>query len=112
MTAPDIALAPEPHEDVDIVLLTVPVLARLRSEAPDEEAAVVDVTRRLAGVRGLYDEAFVERREDDGSFWVVARFVTVSVDVHTAVVGVHETLKAAGVAADEVWARDVLSGSD
>jgi hypothetical protein len=33
----------------------------------------------------------------------VARFVTVSVDAHTAVVGVHETLTTEGVAPDEVW---------
>ena len=88
----------------DVVLRTVPVLARLRSHAPDERAAVADVTARLEPVRGLYDEVLVERQEDDGSFFVVGRFVTVSVDVHTAVVGVAETLAGAGVPVDEVWA--------
>jgi hypothetical protein len=87
------------------VLQTVPVLVRLHSAALDDRAAVADVTARLAPVRGLYDEVLVERREDDGSCWVVARFVTVSVDVHTAVVGVHETLTDAGVPVDEVWAQ-------
>ena len=49
----------------------------------------------------------LERREDDGSFWVVARFVTVSVDAHSAVVGVDDTLRSADVPADEVWATDL-----
>ena len=86
------------------VLQTVPVLVRLRSTAPDARAAVADATARLAPVRGLYDEVLVERQEEDGSFFVVGRFVTVSVDVHTAVVGVAETLAGAGIAVDEVWA--------
>lgn len=88
----------------EVVLQTVPVLVRLRSHAPDERAAVADVTARLEPVRGLYDEVLVERQEDDGSFFVVGRFVTVSVDVHTAVVGVAETLTGAGIPVDEVWA--------
>jgi hypothetical protein len=88
----------------EVVLQTVPVLVRLRSDAADERAAVADVTARLEPVRGLYDEVLVERQEDDGSFFVVGRFVTVSVDVHTAVVGVTETLAGAGVPVDEVWA--------
>lgn len=93
----------------EVALPTVPVLARVRSEAPNETAALADVTRRLAPTRGLFDQVQVERREDDGSFWVVARFVTVSVDVHTAVVGVHDTLQRAGVDVDEVWAEPALS---
>ncbi len=88
----------------EVVLVTVPVLVRMRSHAPDERAAVADVTARLAPVRDLHGEVLVERREDDGSFFVVGRFVTVSVDVHTAVVGVADTLTAAGIAVDEVWA--------
>lgn len=88
----------------EVVLQTVPVLVRLRSHAPDEGAAVADVTARLAPLRGLYDEVLVERQEDDGSFFVVGRFVTVSVDVHTAVVGVTDTLAEAGIPVDEVWA--------
>lgn len=87
----------------EVALPTVPVLARVRSTAPHETSALADVTRRLAPTRGLFDQVRVERREDDGSFWVVARFVTVSVDVHTAVVGVHDTLRRAGVDVDEVW---------
>ena len=100
----DTEAAPDTADDVDVVLETVLVLARLRSDAPDEEAAVEDVRRRLDPVRGLFDDVIVERREEDGYFWVVARFVTVSTDVHTAVVGVHETLGQARIVADEVWA--------
>lgn len=103
---PDLAVAPELDETMpaEVALPTVPVLARFRSVAPDERAAVAEVTERLQPVRGMFDEVVVERREDDGSFWVVGRFVTVSVDAHTAVLGVHETLTSAGVVADEVWA--------
>lgn len=101
---PDIADAPESVDEVDVVLETVEVLARFRSDASDEDAAVLDVRRRLDGVRGLFDDIVVERREDDGYFWVLARFVTVSTDVPAAVRGVHDTLVEAKVVADEVWA--------
>lgn len=101
---PEIADAPDSADEVDVVLETVEVLARFRSDAADEEAAVLDVRRRLDGVRGLFDDVVVERREDDGSFWVVARFVTVSTDVPAAVRGVHDTLSEAKVVTDEVWA--------
>ena len=90
--------------DVDVVLETVEVLARFRSDAPDEAAAIADVRRRLDGLRGLFDDIVVERREEDGYYWVVARFVTVSTDVPAAVGGVHDTLSEAAVVADEVWA--------
>ena len=107
-TPPALAIVPELDLDetlpAEVALPTFPVLARFRSEADEPTAAVADVVERLQPVRGLFDEAFVERREDDGSFWVVARFVTVSVDVHTAVVGVHDTLTSAGISPDEVWA--------
>lgn len=101
---PETGTAPGTADDVDVVLETVVVLARLRSDAADEAAAIADVRQRLDPVRGLFDDIVVERREDEGYFWVVARFVTVSTDVHTAVVGVTETLREAGVTADEVWA--------
>lgn len=106
MTTSPLNTAPELDETLpaEVTLPTVPVLARFRSDAGDAESAVADVVQRLEPVRGLFDEAVVERREDDDSFWVVARFVTVSVDVHTAVLGVHGTLTEAGVAPDEVWA--------
>jgi hypothetical protein len=89
----------------EVPLPTVPVLARFRSTAPDVAAAVTDVVGRIAPVREMYDDIVVERREDDGSFWVVARFVTVSVDTHTAVLGVHDTLLTEGLEVDEVWVQ-------
>ena len=39
------------------------------------------------------------------TFAILARIVTVSVDAHTAVTGVHEDLVAAGLTPDEVWAE-------
>lgn len=104
-TTPPLTAVPDLDQTLpaEVALPTFPVLARFRSGAGEPAAAVADVVGRLAPVRGLFDRAWVERREDDGSFWVVARFVTVSVDVHTAVVGVYETLTGAGQAPDEVW---------
>jgi hypothetical protein len=99
----DAALALDESAPVDVALPTFPVLARMRSAAADESAAVAEVTARLAPVAGLFHEVAVERREDDGSWWVVASFVTVSVDAHTAVLGVHESLSTAGIPVDEVW---------
>ncbi len=103
--AVDAALALDETAPVEVALPTFGVLARLRSGAPDEGGAVAEVTAQLAPVSGLFDEVAVERREDDGSWWVVASFVTVSVDAHTAVLGVHESLSTAGVPVDEVWVR-------
>jgi hypothetical protein len=103
--AVDAALALDEAAPVEVALPTFGVLARLRSTAADEPAAVAEVTGRLAPVAGLFDDVSVERREDDGSWWVVASFVTVSVDAHTAVLGVHDSLSAAGVPVDEVWVR-------
>jgi hypothetical protein len=101
--ADDAALALDESGPGEVALPTFPVLARLRSLAPDETAALADARGQLQPVAGMYDDVSVERREDDGSFWVVARFVTVSVDAHTAVLGVHESLAAAAVPVDEVW---------
>ena len=108
MTAVDPAVLLEVDETLpaEVSLPTFQVLARFRSDAADDDAAVQDVESRLGAVRDLYDEVLVERREEDGSFWVVARFVTVSVDAHTAVVGVHETLQGASITADESWVVD------
>ncbi|CAN5297006.1 hypothetical protein BH24ACT10_BH24ACT10_09280 [soil metagenome] len=101
--ADDAALALDESGPGEVALPTYPVLARFRSAAPDEAQALADARRQLAPVAGMYDDVEVERREDDGSFWVVARFVTVSVDAQTAVLGVHDSLAAAAVPVDEVW---------
>jgi len=97
----------EERAPVEVALPTFAVLARLHSTAADGPAAVADVIGQVAPSAGMYDDVVVERQEDDGSFWVVVRFVTVSVDVHTAVLGVHETLIGQGVAVDEVWALPI-----
>ena len=89
--------------DGGVVLPTFRVLARFRSTASDERAAVAEVTDRLDPVRGMYDEVYLERTEDDGTLLVLASFVTVAVEAHEAVVAVHDTLREAGVALDEAW---------
>lgn len=68
------------------------------------EDAEQDVRARLTAARGLYDDVAVERQEPDGTWLLQARFVVVSIDAATAVLGVSETLGFAGVSADEVWA--------
>ena len=102
--ATEAALALEETAPVEVALPTFAVLARLRSTAADGPAAVADVIGQVARAAGLYEDVVVERQEDDGSFCVVVRFVTVSVDAHTAVLGVHETLTREGIAVEEVWA--------
>ena len=39
----------------------------------------------------------------------MVRFVLVSVDGHTAVLGLDETLRAAGLSPDEVWAGNQVT---
>ena len=89
----------------EALLPTYTVLARLRSTAAEREQAVEEVTRRLSGQRGLFDEVVVERQEPDGSWMVLARFVVVSVEASTAVRGVYDELVSSGVPVDEVWAE-------
>ena len=89
--------------DDDPVLPTFAVLARFATTAGGPEAAVRDVVGRLTAAAEPFHEVTVER-QDGNVVLVVARFVLVSVDAHTAVTGLHETLTAAGVAPDEVWA--------
>ena len=94
--------------DGDVALPTYEVLARFRSSATSESDAVAEVTRRLTEQHEPFHEITVERQEEDGTWMVVVRFVLVSVDAHTAVVGLDETLRSAGVAPDEVWADHQL----
>lgn len=90
---------------LDIALPTYAILARFRETAAGPEEAEAALVRRLTDAGEKYDEVAIERRDDDGTFLVVARIVTVSVDAHTAVAGVHDDLHAAGLAPDEVWAE-------
>jgi hypothetical protein len=92
--------APDPG---DPVLPTYAVLARFCETAPTGEEAVHAVVTRLAGHQEPFHEVVVERQEGASRWMVVARFVVVSVDGHTAVGGVSETLSQAGLDPDEVW---------
>ena len=58
--AVDAALALDETAPVEVALPTFPVLARLRSTAADEGAAIADVTAQLEPVAGLFDEVAVE----------------------------------------------------
>ena len=89
--------------DGEVALPTFVVLARFAEAAGTAEQAEASVRSRLAAARGLFDDVRVERREDDGTWLLEVRFVVVSLDGHTAVEGVSETLTSAGLAPDEVW---------
>ena len=90
---------------LDVALPTFAILARFRESAATEDSAVDAVTQRLLDAGQRADHVVIERQDDDGSWLVMARFVTVSVDAHTAVAGVHEDLHGAGLTPDEVWAE-------
>lgn len=98
-----------PADTDEISLPSFSVLARYAVQAPDEAAATAALGERLAEQRGLWNDLLVERREPDGTWLVLARFVVVSLDAHTAVSGVHDTLVQAGVTPDEVWAAADLA---
>lgn len=85
------------------------VLARFRRAAESSEQAEAAVRADLEAVHGLFDDAVVEPREPDGRWAVDVRFVVASVDHERAVDGVHETLRAAGLAPDEVWVAEELA---
>lgn len=93
----------------DVALPTYAILARFKIMASEEREAVDLVTARLTAAEQPFHEVTVERREGDGAWMVVVRFVLVSVDGHTAVGGLDETLRAADLAPDEVWADQRLS---
>lgn len=85
------------------------VLARFRRDAESPEQAEAAVRSDLEAVRGLFDDAVVEPREPDGRWAVDVRFVVASIDHERAVDGVHETLRGAGLAPDEVWVAEELA---
>lgn len=84
----------------DAVLPTFALLARFRLE-PGMTAT--DLVGRLTSAEMPFHEVAVERVEPDGTVLVEVRFVEASVDGHTAVGGLYETLSAAGLVPDEVW---------
>jgi hypothetical protein len=85
------------------VLPTFALLARFVVDGGTAEEATAHVERRLSAVPLPFDQVELERREDDGTWMVVARFVEPSLDSHTATAGLHDTLTAAGLIPDEVW---------
>jgi hypothetical protein len=93
----------------DVVLPTFAVLARFRQAAPDGDSAVRAVVGALTAAEEPFHEVVVERQEDAATWMVVARFVVVSLDAHTAVAGVDEALRFAALTPDEVWSDGQLS---
>ena len=94
MTRPDLPL------DND-VLDSFQVFARFCTQSATAQEAVLLVHRRILAAHEHPSEVRPEREERPGTWLVVARFVVVSVDAHTAVLGVTEAL--AAVRPDEVW---------
>ena len=92
-------------DDFDAALPTYAVLARFAEVADSEEEAIATITQRLVDAGKSFDQVVLERQDDARTWLTVARIVTVSVDAHTAVTGVHEDLVAAGLIPDEVWAE-------
>jgi hypothetical protein len=97
-----------PDGDGSPVLHTFAVMARFRCEADDPAQAERRVREQLAPVRDQLSDARVEPQEPDGRWAVDVRFVVASLDGETAVAGVHETLRDAGVPADEAWVAEQL----
>ncbi len=97
-------------DSAEVALPTFVVRARFAEAAATAEEAERAVRKRLTAARGLYDDVRIERREDDATWLVEARFVVASLDAHSAVLGVSETLADAGAPPDEVWADPVPIG--
>jgi hypothetical protein len=91
-------------ETAEIVLPTYSIFSRFRVHAASEREAIEAVVARLTAAEEPFHEITVEPQEADGRWPVDVRFVLVSVDGHTAVLGLDETLRDAGVAPEEVWA--------
>ena len=85
------------------------MLARFREAAPTGDDAVRRTAQRLKDADEPFQGVTVEREDAPGQWLVVARFVMVSVDAHTVVVGLREVLDEAGLAPDEVWAGEQLA---
>jgi len=95
--------------NLDTALPTYAVFARFNVTAPSEREAIERVVEQLTAHEEPFHEISAERQEPDGTWMIVARFVLVSVDGHTAVLGLDETLREAGLLPDEVWAGAQVS---
>jgi len=90
------------------VLTSFAVTARVRLAAAGAADAEAAVRRQLAEAGAPYENLRVEPPEPDGRWAVDVRFVVVSLDVETAVEGVHRTLVEAGVNVSEAWLSERL----
>ncbi|MDP9100654.1 MAG: hypothetical protein M3N21_00665 [Actinomycetota bacterium] len=90
--------------ELDQALPTFAVLVRFLEVAPDRETARDQVTQRLSARGEPFEEVTAAPHAIDGRWVVTARFVVVSVEPHTAVAGVHDSLRRDGVSFQEVWA--------
>lgn len=88
----------------EVILPTFAIFSRFRVQAATERDAIESVVARLTAAQEPFHEISAEPQEQDGRWPVDVRFVLVSVDSHTAVAGLDETLRAAGIAPDETWA--------
>ena len=90
-------------DSFDAVLPTFALLARFVVEGGAPGDATRHVAERLTAAELPFHEVEVERTEPDGTVLVVVRFVETSVDAQTAIAGLYETIRASGLAPDEVW---------
>lgn len=104
----DALLEQVPEDNGEPVLSGFAVIARLRLPADSPEAAEAQARRLLADAGAPYEDLKLEPQEPDGRWAVDVRFVVVSLDVETAVGGVHRTLVDAGLAVDEAWLSERL----
>ena len=87
----------------EMALPTFAVLARFQERAATGEEAARSLVARMTLAEEPFHEVRVERQDSDGCWLVLVRFVIVSIDAHTAVLGLSETLTDAGMLPDEVW---------
>jgi len=89
--------------DLDAPLPTFALLARFPVQQADEPSAVEVVRSLLRAADEPFEDVTVEREDAPGTYYVMARFVLSSLDGETAVRGLFETLREAGLDPDEVW---------
>ena len=93
----------------EMALPTFAVLARFQERAASGEEATRTLVERMTRSEQPFHEVRVERQDSAGCWLVLVRFVIVSIDAHTAVFGLSETLTVAGMVPDEVWVDGQVS---
>ncbi|HVE63799.1 MAG TPA: hypothetical protein VNB94_08370 [Mycobacteriales bacterium] len=99
----DISFDDLSDDALDAPLPTFAILARFREEAATEAEAIDALSRRFVEAGAPAATVSTERRDDDSTWLLVARVVSISIDASTAVAGVVEDLASAGLRPDEVW---------